>query len=99
LAEVLDQLARAAADEAADVTGLFAALGRSPSPAIPRNPGADVICTGVEVGDRHADGIAYLAFQFNAAGDLLEHGLSVVYHPTRGSFWSDAEGLNQIADE
>jgi hypothetical protein len=53
----------------------------------------EAICTGVEVSAAHADGVAYLGFSVDA--DMhLEHGLQVVYHPTRGTFWGDWEALN-----
>lgn len=54
-----------------------------------------VICTEVVVSPSSHDGVAYLGFSIDADCHL-EHGLQVVYHPTRGTWWGDWEALNTI---
>lgn len=54
-----------------------------------------VICTEVVVSRSSHDGVAYLGFSIDADCHL-EHGLQVVYHPTRGTWWGDWEALNAI---
>ncbi|VTR95104.1 unnamed protein product [Gemmata massiliana] len=64
-------------------------------------PGFDldtqVICTEVEVSRWHLDGVAYLGFSIDCDGHL-EHGLQVVYHPTKGTWWGDWKALNTIEE-
>jgi hypothetical protein len=52
-------------------------------------------CTGVEVSALHLGGYAYLGVEFLAYWEI-EHGLAVVYHPQKGTFWSDATALSSI---
>lgn len=59
------------------------------------DPRTEISLWEVEVSRLHLRGIAYLCFQIEVNGHL-EHGFSVVYHPTQGTFWADSEGLNQI---
>jgi len=56
-------------------------------------------CTGVEVA-RHAVGdYAYIAFYFATIwGIEMEHGLSVVFHPEKGTSCGDASSIDYISE-
>jgi len=102
--EELDPVGAAAEQEAAvdrllDREGVvFAAVwGRLTEALSGYDLGTQVICTGVAVSRWHADGAAYLGFSFDCDG-RLEHGLQVVYHPTKGRWWGDWEALNAIEE-
>lgn len=60
------------------------------------DPHTELICPEVVVSSYHADGVAYLGFTIDADGHL-EHGFQVVYHPTRGTSWGDAEAIDAVA--
>lgn len=54
-----------------------------------------VRCTGVEVSAGSVGGYASLGFGFDSADSLdPEHGIAVVFHPDRGTFWGDATAVH-----
>lgn len=56
-----------------------------------------VRCIEVEVSTLHSEDTAYLGFAFSADWDY-EHGLAVVYHPTKGAYWGDGIAITNITE-
>jgi hypothetical protein len=58
-----------------------------------------VRCTGVEISCLYLGDSAYIAFYFETIWGLeTEHGLSVVYHPDKGTFGGDASAIFDIQE-
>jgi hypothetical protein len=54
-------------------------------------------CRGLEIASRHDGGYAYIAFYFETVfGIEVEHGLSVIFHPEKGTFWGDASAIHYM---
>jgi len=54
-------------------------------------------CTGLEVSSEYVGAHAYLAFYFETMfGIEVEHGLSVIFHPEKETFWGDASAIHEM---
>lgn len=59
----------------------------------------NVRCIGVEFSSSFVGEYAYVAFYFETIwGWENEHGLSVVFHPEKGTFWGDGSALQYIEE-
>ena len=54
-------------------------------------------CTALEVSSIHLGSYAYVAFYFETAfGTEGDHGLSVIFHPGKGTFWGDGSAIYEM---